>query len=176
MKWTLVFVAVFVLQACAGGSSSPGPAAPANPPPPSENPQPPTGQPESGNFFSAIDREIAASATGDRFLTERFYILMSRLSVYALICDAKNELGYSTQVSKLWNASTRLQKLAEKVYGGEKAAYNRFEKQRNIESRRLSFESGPNVCALSQASFVDYAGLSATELSNVIRNTPRGTL
>lgn len=101
---------------------------------------------------------------------------MSRLSVYALICDAKNELGYSTQVSKLWNASTQLQKLAEKVYGGEKVAYNRLEKQRNIESRRLSFESDPNVCALSQASFVDYADLSALELSNVIRNTPRGTL
>ena len=96
--------------------------------------------------------------------------------MYALICDFKNEKGWSAQVSKLWNSSTALQKAAEKIYGGEKPAYNRFEKQRNIESKRLSFDSGPNACPLAEASFNDYAGLSAAQLSITIRTSPRGTL
>ena len=175
-------VAVFlVLQSCAGGSSPSN--SPVNPPganpPPSENPAPrnppPTTQPESDDFFVGVDKGIAADAAGDRLVAERFNVLMARLSVYALICDPKNNKGYSAQFSAAYNRSTELQALSIKVYGSEKAAYNRIEKQRNIESRRLSFESSPNVCALSIESFADYVGLPAAELSAAIKRTPRGS-
>lgn len=168
----ILIAAVFFLQACAGGGDSPGsPAAPG-----ASDDSGGTGRPESTNYFSNVDKAIAASAKGDRFVTERFYIVMSRISVFALICDFKNEKGWSAQVSKLWNSSTELQALAEKVYGGEKQAYNRFEKQRNIESKRLSFNSGANACALGESAFHDYAGLTAAQLSNTVHNSPRGTL
>lgn len=181
MKSIFYAVAAFlILQSCAGSSSSSN--APANPPanpPPSENPAPqnppPTTQPESDDFFVGVDKEIAADAKGDSLVAERFNVLMARLSVYALICDAKNDKGYSAQFSAAYNRSTELQALSIKVYGSEKAAYNRLEKQRNIESRRLSFESSPNVCALSVGSFTDYVGLSAADLSAAIKTTPRGS-
>lgn len=167
----------FILQACAGHDSSnpdAGNASPAAPPQQSPG-NPPKTQPESGNYFSAIDQQIAPMAKGDLFVSERFYNLMARLSLYAIICDPKNELGYSTQFSKLWNRMTALQALAEKVYGSEKAAYNRIEKQRNVESRRLSFESGPDACALGQSTFADYVDDPADQLTTLIKTTPRGT-
>ncbi len=179
MKTLIVLLtAVVLFQACGsssdGGSpNQPTPGAPGNPGSPTD---PGRGQPESGDFFSGVDKAISSSAKGDRLTSERFYVVMARLSVYAMICDFKNELGYSARVSKLWNASTALQKTAEKTYGGEKAAYNRLEKQRNIESNRLSFESGPNACALAQSTFMDLSGQSAQQLSILVQTTPRGNL
>ena len=166
---------ILLAQACAGGSPNPAgsPNAPGTGQP--EGPQDPIGK-LSADFFSGVDQKIRASTTGERFTAERFYLVMARLSVYALICDAKNQRKWSTQVSKLWNSSTEMQALAEKVYGGQTPAYNRFEKQRNIESKRLSFDSAPNVCALSQPSYNSYVGHSAVDLAKVLKNTPRGQI
>lgn len=169
-------MAVLLVQSCAG--SSPNSATAPNAPDGSgqaEGPQQPIGL-QSADFFSAIDQKIPASTTGERFTADRFYILMARLSVYALICDAKNQRKWSTQVSKLWNSSTEMQALAEKVYGGQTPAYNRFEKQRNIESKRLSFESAPNVCAISQSSYSSYVGHPAADLAKVLKSTARGQI
>jgi len=153
-KALLLLAAFSVLQSCAGSSPS-NQATAQNPAEnPAENPANPTAprntpgdaSPESADFFSAIDRAIAASATGDRFVAERFNVLIARLSVYALICDPRNDRGYSVKFSRLYNRATDLQALSNRVYGSETAAYNRLEKQRNIESYRLSFQSAPNVC------------------------------
>lgn len=163
-KCLLLLIATFVLHACGGGSETPQTA-----------PDGTIVTPEGASFFSNIDDVIATSATGDRLITERFYVLMSRLSVYALICDPNNNQGYSAQFSKVWNRSTKLQALAEKVYGGEKPAYNRFEKQRNIESHRLSFESPPNTCANSKSTFSRYVNQSASSIASTIESTARGS-
>jgi hypothetical protein len=173
----LVLGAAFIFQACAGGGGSPGlPAAPGAPGAPEASDNPGAGRPESANFFSGVDTSIAASAKGDKLIAERFYTIMARASVYAIICDFKNVKGWSARVSKLWNSSTELQALAEKVYGGQTPAYNRFEKQRNIESKRLSFNSGADACAVGEPSFNSYSSLSAAQLSNTVHTTPRGSL
>ena len=155
-------VAVSFLNGCAPSSSG-------------SSPGPDGVRAESGHFLSGIDSEVAANQ-GNQMVAERFYVLMARLSVFALICDPKNERKDSTTVSKLWNASTEMQKNASDVFGGDIPSYNRFEKQRNIESRRLSFESGPTACADSRQDFVRLAGLSANSLSQLVSTTPFGSL
>lgn len=131
-------------------------------------------QPASTQFLSNIDQE-ASLTTGDQLAAERFYVLMARLSVFALVCDSKNERKDSTKVSRLWNASTEMQKNAETVFGGNVPAYNRFEKQRNIESLRIS-KSDPTTCRNSQSAFETLVGLSASDLAQLIRSTPYGSL
>ena len=177
----VLLVAGLVLQACGsssgggngagGGENNPKPV-----PVPGPVQPPDKGGQQSADFFATIDSAVAADVKGDKFTADRFYVTMARLSVYSLICDPKNQYGWSNAVSKLWNSSLSLQKLGEKVYGGDIPAYNRFEKQRNIESKRLSFESAPNVCELSKATFLKWSASSASDLEIMIRTTPRGSL
>lgn len=130
---------------------------------------------ESSRYFSNVDSRTTVNQ-GDVLVAERFYVLIAKMSVFSLICDSKNERKDATKVSKLFNASVDLQKTAEKEFGGDIPAYNRLEKERNIESKRLSFDYGPAACQNSQNAFNRFVTMNASEFANVIRTTAYGAL
>lgn len=128
------------------------------------------------DFMAGVDRQIdTESVSRERLVAERYYRLMSRLSVYALYCDFKNELGYSQSFHELWVRTAELQTFAEKEFGGLKKAYNRFEKLRNEESLRY-IQTGTAYCAPSYPAFKSYVAMSGKALKKKLADSPAGDL
>ena len=87
---------------------------------------------QAHDYFSDVDRTIESeSLTKLALVSERYYRVIARLSVYALYCDAANKLGYSARFHDTWVATADLQKEAEAAFGGFKTAYNKLEAERN---------------------------------------------
>lgn len=104
-------------------------------------------------FFDELDRKISSTSTGRRLVVERYYRLLARLSVFALYCDEGNKRGLSTNVSRFRERTTALFKEGEKIFGGAKNAYNKFERQRNEESLRFVRSDQELTCSAGVSAF-----------------------
>jgi hypothetical protein len=126
-------------------------------------------QASANDFFAEIDSRIkdVQKISDQRLVSERYYRLSARLSVYALYCDFKNELGYSLAFHHLWTRTADMQTQAEKTFGGFQSAYNKLEGQRNEESLRY-VQMGNGVCLPSYPTFQRYVAMSASELRNAL--------
>lgn len=132
----------------------------------------------SQDFLANVDARIKTeSVSQNRLVSERFFRLMARLSVYALYCDAANTLKYSQRFHDVYVSCMDLQAQAEETFGGFKAAYNKFEKQRNEESLRfIQSADRAAVCSASYPAFAHYVSLSGKAMKAELLSTPVGEL
>ena len=123
-------------------------------------------------FMADVDAKIDTdSVSGKRLTLERYYRLMARLSVYALYCDFKNELGYSTRFHELWVKTEGLQAEGEETFGGMMKAYNKLERYRNEESLRY-LKAGSGICRPSFPTFKRYVAMSAGQFRVTLSTAP----
>lgn len=122
-----------------------------------------------GAFFSGLDRTFKDPGTNQRRLVvERFYRLSARLSVFALYCDFKNVRGSSTAFSQFFQNASSLQDEANRLFGGSRVAYNRFEKARNEESLRFATLATGSPCADETDDFDRIVRMNLTELDQFL--------
>lgn len=129
-------------------------------------------------FFSNLDATIKVSGkkVTSRIVADRYFRLMARINIYGLYCDPGNKLGYSTRASILQRNAVQLERLATRVFGGEVAAYNRFERYRNEESLRFVRSDRNQVCSGSNEEFFAFTDLKPKQLEGFVNQAPFGAL
>lgn len=130
------------------------------------------------DFFAGIDRSISQSrAGGQGLMYERYYRLMTRLSVYALYCDYQNAGGTSTLVSQQFRQMNGLNAEATRYFGGDRTAYNKFEAYRNEESARMSsVPNRPKTCRKAAKSFNKFIRFSESQLRSFLSGARYGSI
>lgn len=129
-------------------------------------------------FFSEIDKTIQVTnrKIGPRIKADRYFRLMARINVWALYCDPGNKIGYSTRASVLQRSCTKLERLAERVFGGEVPAYNRFERYRNEESLRFIRSDRQEVCYGSYPAFMNFTDMKSSGIEAYVSREPFGSI
>jgi hypothetical protein len=124
------------------------------------------------NFFEKFDAlvEIQESelSVSNKVFLDRYNKLYARLSVYALICDRGNKMGYSTAVSEFGQINKKYFKDIEKAHGVAKAE-DRFENLRNKYSREIySVEDQRELCDKSYESFKNLVAMNAGQTKKLL--------
>jgi hypothetical protein len=126
----------------------------------------------SKNFFEKFDEliEIQDSqySTSNKVFLDRYLKLYAKLSVYALICDRGNKIGYSNDASLFGQATKNFFKEIEKAHGVAKTE-DRFEELRNKYSREIySSENQHELCEQSYESFKTLVAMNALQTKKVL--------